>query len=126
MELKKATRSQVKLRIGLSSPSGWWKTYTSLILAHWMCWDWSKIALIDSENWSWELYSDLWEYNVLTLEAPFAPERYIEAIELCEKSGMEIIIIDSISHEWEWKWGCLEINDAIAQSKFKWNTWSAW
>lgn len=126
MKLRIATRSQVKLRIWLSSPSGWGKTYSALRLGHWICKDWSKIALIDTENWSWELYSSLWGYQVLTLKAPFSPEKYIEAIETCEKEGMEVIIIDSISHEWEWEWGCLQINDRIANTKFKWNTWAAW
>ena len=126
MQLRKAARSQVKLRIGFSSPSGWWKTYSSLRLAYWMVWDWSKVALIDSENWSWDLYSSLWDYNILPLEAPFSPEKYIEAIDACEKAWMEIIIIDSISHEWEWEGWCLDLNTQIANAKFKGNTWAAW
>jgi len=126
MQLRKAERKQAKLRIGLSAPSWAGKTYSALLLAYWICNGWWKIALIDTENWSWELYSHLWEYNVLTLEAPFSPERYIEAIEACEKAWVELIIIDSISHEWEWSWWCLEINDKLAHTKFKWNTWWAW
>ncbi|MDR1987648.1 MAG: ATP-binding protein [Candidatus Peribacteria bacterium] len=39
---------------------------------------------------------------------------------------MEVIIIDSISHEWEGKGGCLEINETIASTRFKGNSWSAW
>jgi hypothetical protein len=37
----------------------------------------------------------------LSIPAPFTPEKYIQAIELCEKEGMEVIIIDSVTHEWE-------------------------
>src|SRR5690606_24180959 len=87
---------------------------------------WDKIAIIDTENGSADFYSNLGDYNVFSLSAPFSPERYIEAIEACEKAGMEVIIIDSVTHEWEGKGGCLEINDQIAQTKFKGNTWSAW
>jgi len=127
MKLQKAQRKQAKMRIGFSSPSGGGKTYSALLLAYWITWDWSKIALIDTENGSGELYSDLWEYNVLPLKAPYSPERYIEAIKACEDGeDIEVIIIDSISHEWEWSWGCLQINDDVAQAKFKWNTWAAW
>lgn len=126
MQLRKAERKQAKLRIWLSAPSWAWKTYSALLLAYGIVWDWSKIALIDTENWSGELYSDLWEYNVLWLKAPYSPERYIEAITECEKAWMEIIIVDSISHEWEWEWGCLESNNKLANIKFKWNTWAAW
>lgn len=125
-ELKKAERKQAKLRIGLSSPSGGGKTYSALLLAYGMTKDWSKIVVIDTESGSAELYSHLGDYNVVQLEAPFTPERYIEAIKTCENAGMEVIVIDSTSHEWEGKGGCLEINETIAQAKYRGNTWSAW
>lgn len=126
MQLRKAKRQQAKLRIGLSGPSGSWKTYSALQLAFWLTGDWEKIAVIDTENGSADLYSHLWDYLVLTLEPDFSPEKYIEAIQACESSGVDVIIIDSTTHEWSGKWGCLEINEKIAQTKFKWNTWSAW
>lgn len=126
MELRKAERKQAKLRIGLSAPSGAGKTYSALLLASGIASDWSKIALIDTESGSGELYAHLGDYNVLQLEAPFSPERYIEAITAAEEAGMEVIIIDSTSHEWEGKGGVLEINESIAQSKFRGNSWSAW
>lgn len=53
--------------------------------------DWSKIAVIDTENGSADLYAHLEGYNVLSMTGPYAPEKYIEAIELCEKVGMEVI-----------------------------------
>ena len=124
--LRKAQRKQAKLRVGLSAPSGAGKTYSSLLIARGMASAWDKVALIDTEAGSGELYSDLGEYNVRQLSAPYSPERYIEAIRECEEAGMEVIIIDSVSHEWEGKGGCLEINESIAQSKFRGNTWSAW
>ena len=126
MQIRKAERKQAKLRIGLSAPSGAGKTYSALLLASGIASDWSKIALIDTESGSGELYAHLGDYNVIQLEAPFSPERYIEAIKACEDAGMEVIIVDSTSHEWEGKGGCLEINESIAQSKFRGNTWSAW
>lgn len=113
MILRKATRQKAKLRIGLSAASGFGKTYGGLKLAFGITQDWTKIAVIDTEHGSAELYSDLGEYNVLPLEAPFSPERYIEAIKACETAGMEVIIIDSISHEWEGKGGCLEIHEKL-------------
>lgn len=88
--------------------------------------DWTKICLIDTENGSGELYSNLGAYNVITLQAPFSPERYIEAIKGAEDAGMEVIVIDSTSHEWDGKGGCLEINEGLARAKFRGNTWSAW
>lgn len=125
-QLRTAERKQAKLRIGLSSPSGGGKTYSALLLAYGITGDWSKVALIDTEAGSGELYSHLGQYNVVQLDAPYSPERYIEYIKGCEDAGMEVIIIDSTSHEWEGKGGCLEINETIAQAKFRGNTWSAW
>ncbi|RTY96045.1 AAA family ATPase [Flavobacterium sp. GT3R68] len=113
MKLQKAERHQVKLRIGLSGPSGFGKTYSALLLAYGITNDWGKIALIDTENKSASLYSHLGDFNVLSLEEPFTPERYIKAIKVCEDSGIEIIIIDSISHEWQGKGGCLEIHEQL-------------
>lgn len=126
MQLRKAERSKAKLRIGLSAPSGAGKTYSALLMASGIASAWDKIAVIDTEAGSAELYSHLGDYNVMPLEAPYNPERYIEAIKACEDAGMEVIIIDSTSHEWEGKGGMLEINESIAQSKFRGNSWSAW
>lgn len=113
MELKQAKRTEVKLRIGLSGASGFGKTYSALLLAYGMTNDWSKIAVIDTENNSANLYAHLGEFRVLQLGAPYNPERYIEAIRACENASVEVIIIDSISHEWNGTGGCLEIHDRM-------------
>lgn len=113
MKLQQAKRHQVKLRIGLSGPSGFGKSYSALLLAYGMTNDWKKIALIDTENNSASLYSHLGDFNVLSLEEPFTPERYIKAIQVCEQADMSVIIIDSISHEWQSKGGCLEIQEQL-------------
>jgi hypothetical protein len=126
LTIHKAERKQSKLRIGVFGPSGSGKTYSSLLLAKGLVSDWNKIVIIDTENNSADLYSDLGDYNVMQLGEPYTPEKYVEAIKLCENSGMEAIIIDSISHEWEGKGGCLESNELLAQTKYKGNSWAAW
>lgn len=123
--IRPAERTQSKLRIGLSGPSGCGKTYSALLMASGLT-SWEKIVVIDTENKSADLYSHLGPYSVLTMEAPFSPENYIAAIQACEDAGFEVIVIDSVTHEWDGKGGCLEINEKIATAKFKGNTWSAW
>ena len=113
LQLKKAERKKAKIRLGLSGASGFGKTYSALLIAKGLVGSWDKIALIDTENGSGELYSDLGDYNVITLEAPYSPERYIEAIKMCEKAGMECIIVDSITHEWDGDGGCLDIQNQL-------------
>lgn len=110
-ELKKAQRRQVKLRIGIFGASGSGKTWSALKLAHGLLGNWEKIAVIDTETQSADLYSDLGDYNTMALDAPYTPERYIAAIDACQKAGMEVIIIDSITHEWSGIGGMLEIVD---------------
>ncbi len=101
MELRQSERQQAKIKLGLQGPAGSGKTMSALLLANGLINDWSKVAVIDCENNSADLYAHLGDYQVLDLEAPFTPERYIEAVNICENAGMQVIIIDSISPEWE-------------------------
>jgi hypothetical protein len=119
MKIRKSQRRKAKMKMALQGPSGSGKTYSSLVLAYGMCQDWSKITVIDTENNSSDLYSHLGDYNVLPLAAPFTPERYIQAIEVCEKAGSEVIIIDSITHEWE---NLLEFHSSLPGNSF--TNWS--
>lgn len=126
MQLRKATRQQAKLRVGVSGPAGSGKTYSAIVLAKSIASDISKVAIIDTENGSADLYAHLGDFNVIRLSAPYTPERYIEAIAACEAGGMEVCIIDSVTHEWDGKGGLLESNELLGQSKFKGNNWAAW
>src|ERR1035437_1510205 len=122
MQLQIAERKKAKIKLGLQGPSGSGKTYSALLLAYGLCSDWTKIAIIDSENRSANLYANLGKYNVVDLQAPFTPERYIEAINICEKASMEVIIIDSISHEWEGIGGLLETHSNMQGNSYtNWN-----
>jgi hypothetical protein len=102
MKLELAQRKRAKIKMCLQGPSGSGKTMSALLVAFGLCSDWSKIAVIDTENRSAELYAHLGSYSVVNLTPPYTPEKYAEAIELCEKSAIEVIIIDSLTHEWEY------------------------
>ena len=101
MELRKSSKKQAKIKLALQGCAGSGKTFSALLLAFGLCNDWSKIAVIDSENGSADLYAHLGQYNVLPLQDNFTPETYVEAIRVCEQAGMEVIIIDSISQCWD-------------------------
>lgn len=121
MEIRKALRKQAKIKLALQGSAGSGKTFSALLLASGMT-AWSKIALIDTENHSADLYAHLGEFNVLQLSKPFSPERYISAIEICEQVGMEVIIVDSITHEWEGSGGILDIHGNMPGNSF--TNWS--
>jgi len=126
MQLQKATRKKSKLRLNISGPAGSGKTYSALLMAKGLIGSLNKVAVIDTESGSASLYEQLGEFQTLDFQPPYTPERYIEAIDTCIAAGIECIIIDSASHEWSGIGGCIEINEKLAQSKFKGNTWSAW
>ena len=126
MQLQKATKSKVKLKIALQGTSGSGKTYSALQLAYGITADWTKIAVIDTENESSNYYANQGEFNVLSLQAPFTPDRYLEAIQACIKAGMECIIIDSITHEWDGIGGILEMHEKATRNSRSGNSFNAW
>jgi len=122
IQIRKAKRSATKLRLLLTSPSGGGKTYGAILLAKGLG---GRTVVIDTEEGSSDLYDTLHDFDVIDLKPPFTPERYIEAISGAEEAGYDIIIIDSVTHCWSGKGGCLELVDDIAKAQFRGNTWSA-
>ena len=102
MQLRQSSRTQAKIKLALQGCSGGGKTMGALLIAYGITSNWGKIAVIDTESSSADLYAHLGNYQVLSLSEPYTPERYIEAINVCEMAGMEVIIIDSISHCWDY------------------------
>lgn len=134
MGFTKAVRKKAKLRLALTGPSGSGKTLSALLLGKGIG---GRIAVVDTERESASLYAEPLtlpggvvieppEFDTLNLSAPYSPERFIEAIHLAEKSGYNVLIIDSLTHEWSGVGGCLELVDEIARAKYKGNSWSAW
>ncbi len=118
MKLQIAERKQAKIKMALQGPSGSGKTMGALLIAYGLCQNWDKIAVIDTENYSASLYAHLGRYSVLSITAPFTPEKYMEAIRYCTEAGMEVIIIDSISHEWEGSGGILDVHSNMTGNSF--------
>lgn len=119
MQLQQASKKRAKIKMALQGPSGSGKTYSALLIAYGITNNWSSIAVIDTENHSANLYAHLGKYNVLNIGAPFTPEKFIQAIKLCESAGMKTIIIDSITHEWE---SILDIHSNMTGNSF--TNWS--
>jgi hypothetical protein len=121
-EFRAASRQQRKGRIGLIGPSGSGKTYTALELATGFG---GRIALIDTENSSSELYADRFAFDVLNLDT-FAPQTYVQAIQAAEQAGYDVLIIDSLSHAWMGRDGALEMVDKATVKSRSGNSFAAW
>lgn len=115
LQLRKASRQAAKIRVGFTGTSGSGKTIGALMVAYGLCGDWDKIAVIDTENGSADLYEHLGEYHVLPIHS-FSPAKYIEAITACEEAKMEVIICDSMSHAWNY---LIQLHDDMTGNGFK-------
>ena len=130
--LSEAKRNKAKLRLAIDGPSGSGKTYSALLLAFGITNDWSKIAVIDTERESANLYANLCKnsetgkYLTGQINSPFTPQKYLEAIHFCEQNGIEVIIIDSLSHAWTGEGGMLDIHGDVIRKQKTENSYTAW
>ena len=122
MEFRKAERRKAKLRLGITGPAGSGKTYGALLIAFGLG---GRIAMIDTENGSGDLYSALGDYDICSISAPFSVQKYIDAIKTAESANYDIIIIDSLSHAWAGEGGLLDMQGKIADTGKK-NNYAAW
>lgn len=122
-QIRKAERRQAKLRLALTGVSGSGKSLGAINIAKGMG---KKFIVIDTEHKSADLYADVTEFDVLNLDKPFTPEKYIQAINYCEEQGYEIIIIDSLSHAWAGEGGVLDMHEIATQASSSKNSYMAW
>ena len=120
---RKAERRKAKLRLALTGPAGSGKTYGALLIAQGLG---GRIAMIDTENGSGDLYADICDYDIETLTAPYSIQKYLEAIHEAETSGYDVLIIDSLSHAWSGEGGLLDMHTQLTNSMKSGNSYAAW
>lgn len=120
LNIREAVREGARIVLGISGVSGSGKTYTALQIAWGLAGgDAKKVGLLDTENKRGSLYSDILinkdkqvqRFLIGDLYAPFSPRRYSDAIKEFQAAGVEVLVIDSASHEWEGEGGCEDIAD---------------
>lgn len=121
---QKAVKQEAKLRLAIAGPSGAGKTYTALTIAKTLAGG-NKVALVDTEHGSASKYADLFDFDVLNIDPPFHPNRFIEAIKDAQNAGYSVVVLDSLSHAWSGVGGVLDIVDQAA-TRLKGNTFAAW
>ncbi len=120
---KQAIKQEAKLRLAIAGPSGSGKTYTALSIATNLG---GKVALVDTEHGSASKYADKFQFDVMEMQPPFHPDRFIAAIKEAQQAGYGTIVLDSLSHAWNGTGGLLEIVDQIAARSASKNTFAAW
>jgi energy-coupling factor transporter ATP-binding protein EcfA2 len=120
----KATKAQAKARIAVTGPSGSGKTYSALAWATVLA-DGGKIAVIDTERDSAKLYADRFEFDTLSMGAPYHPDRLVEVLKVAEQEGYAVVVIDSLTHFYNGSGGLLELVD-LAATKSGGNGFAGW
>jgi hypothetical protein len=115
--ITQAKRKAVPMLISLAGVSGSGKTYSALLLAAGLAGPGGKVGFLDTENGRGSMYADSpgiktalpQGYDIAEMREPFSPARYSEAVEAFEKYGCKVLVIDSMTHEWEGYGGCADI-----------------
>lgn len=125
--VKKAKREKIYPKIALMAPSGGGKTYGSLRLATGMAEEIeketgkkAKILMGNTEQKRGYYYANEFEYDIIDLEAPYEPEKFVDLINFAVEEGYDILILDSTSPEWDGAGGCLELQQKAG------GTYQAW
>jgi hypothetical protein len=133
IQIRKAKREGARLVVSLSGVSSSGKTHTALLIALGLAnGNPEKVGFIDTENRRGSLYSDIYAkldgpmrtdkaFLIGDLYPPFSPGRYVEAIHAFQQAGVEVLIIDSATHEWEGQGGCDDIANAGDPRLPNWN-----
>lgn len=126
-QIKKAKREKIYCKIALMAPSGGGKTYSALRLATGMAQEIeretgkkAKILMGNTEQKRGYYYADEFDYDIVDIEAPHNPEKYVDFINFAVEQGYDILIIDSTSHEWEGRGGCLELHQQAGGQYQSW------
>lgn len=122
LNIRPAVRGGSKAVIAIAGVSGSGKTYTALKIARGMVNSPGEIGFLDSENMRGSLYADILDgqFRIADLYPPFSPSRYAAAIKEFQDAGVKVLVIDSVSHEWEGEGGCDDIANAKVGKMQNW------
>lgn len=126
MAIERAIRTRRPVHALLFGPSGSGKTKTALEIATRLAGEKGKILVLDTEAASSATYADEYSFDI---EAEFPdqhPHRYVRYLEVAANEGYNVVIIDSISHEWNGTSGILELVSAVTNRKGEPDSMQGW
>ena len=122
LRLLKQKKEQICVKVLVSGPSGSGKSYSALRLATGIAGrvgEGTKIGYIGTEGMRDKLYANEFDYDLISLEE-YSPDYYIAAIDAFLDAGYKVIIIDSMTHLWNW------VQDQVQLQTKGDNTFQAW
>jgi len=125
---RKAQKHSVKLKMAIQGPSGSGKTEGALALAKNFVPN-AKILVVDTENESASLYADRYDFDTIPLTAPYTSERYRKAMQAAVDGGYDVLIVDSLTQQWDGEGGILRRKEALdrqpgSNSYTNWSTYT--
>jgi hypothetical protein len=131
LEIKKAVRRALPMQLAFYGPSGSGKTFSALLFAAGLAGPNGKVAVIDTERGRASLYADNKKilaalpggFDVVELDSPYHPRRFIEAIDAVENAKYTVCLIDSSSDAWDGPGGCTDIAE---ENKKMWTIPKLW
>ncbi|MBU8738111.1 AAA family ATPase [Bacillus licheniformis] len=135
-QVTNAQREKEKAIVGFIGPSGSGKTAGALLVAYGMMREaypdasdkevWSKIGVVDTEHRRAKLYANLQfddvrigSFKHIDFTPPYTTERYQMALEAIKEAGAEVVIIDSLSHNWAGEGGIVEKHGEMQGNSFQ-------
>lgn len=136
MQVGNAIREKQKALIGMIGPSGSGKSLSSLLLAYGIVnamlpdaseeEKWSKIGAADTEhrrllNYVGQEFNGvkIGSFKYIDFKPPFTKDRYDMAIKLLKQQGVEVVIVDSLSHQWQGEGGVVETHGEMQGNSFQ-------
>lgn len=125
---RKAQKHSVKLKMAIQGPSGSGKTEGALALAKNFIPN-AKVLVVDTENDSASLYADRYEFDTISLSAPYTSDRYRKAMQAAIDGGYDVLIVDSLTQQWDGEGGILRRKEALdrqpgSNSYTNWSTYT--
>ena len=120
--ISKAKKEQICVKALISGPSGSGKSYSALRVASGIAervGKGTKVGYIGTEGMRDKLYANEFDYDLISLDE-YSPDYYIAALDTFLDAGYKVIIMDSLTHLWNW------IQDQVQLTTKGDNTFQAW
>lgn len=142
---QKGKRQKLKGLFFISGASGSGKTLSALLMAYGMMKEkypelsdeeiWDKIGVVDTEHKRSLIYvgmmvdgcktriGEFWHQELI---APYSTANYALAVKQLKDAGVEVVIIDSLTHWWDGEGGILEEQAKVTAKSRSKNSYVAW
>ena len=115
LDFEDAVRAAEKARLALTGPSGSGKTYTALSIGTGLLPAGGTLGVIDTERGSASKYAGLFTFKTMKLPS-YEPQALIRALAIASARGIDVVVIDSLTHFWSGRGGALAQVDAKTQA----------